>query len=325
MSDLARFTLRRLGRLVIVVLSVAVVNFAIIHFAPGDAASVLAGEAGAGDERYVEELREKLGLDQPFVTQLWVYMSSLVTGDLGYSFRHNMPVFSLIMERMPATILLVGCSIALAVVIGTGLGLVAGFWRGRWPDTAISLFALLGYATPLFWLGLVLVILFSVNLRMLPSSGMVTIGMGYSGVQYALDVARHLLLPTLTLCLFYLAIYARIVRASTLDILSQDYIRVANAKGVSGFRLAWSHVLRNAMLPVLTIFGVQFAAALGGAVVVEVVFGWPGIGRLAHEALLQRDVNLLLGILFFSAVLVSIVNLVVDIMYSVVDPRIRLQ
>lgn len=324
MGDLERFTLRRMGRLVIVVLSVAVVNFAIIHFAPGDAASVLAGEAGAGDERYVQELREKLGLDKPFLTQLWTYMSSLVTGDLGYSFRHNMPVFDLIVDRLPATMLLVGSSIMLAVVVGTGLGLVAGFWRGRWPDSLISFFALLGYATPLFWLGLVLVIIVSVNMRLLPSSGMMTIGVGYTGLEHILDVAKHLILPAFTLGLFYLAIYARIVRASTLDILDQDYIKVAYAKGVSGLRLAIGHVLRNALLPVLTIFGVQFAAALGGAVVVEVVFGWPGIGRLAHEALMQRDVNLLLGILFFSAVLVSIVNLLVDIMYSVVDPRIRL-
>lgn len=325
MPDLAHFIAHRIGRLIIVVLSVAAVNFAIIHFAPGDAAEVLAGEAGAGDTVYVEELRERLGLDQPFGVQLWRYMTSLVTGDLGHSFRHNKSVLDLIAERLPATMILVGTSITMAVLIGTALGLIAGFWRGRWPDSVISLFALLGYATPLFWLGLILVIVFSVQLGVLPSSGIITIGSSHTGLAYLADLGRHLLLPSITLGLFYLAIYVRIVRASTLDILEQDFVRVARAKGVSDVRLALAHVLRNALLPVLTIFGVQFAAALGGAVVVEVVFGWPGVGRLAHEALLQRDVNLLLGILFFSAVLVSLVNLTVDILYSVVDPRIRLQ
>ncbi|WJR76809.1 ABC transporter permease [Bradyrhizobium sp. NP1] len=252
-------------------------------------------------------------------------MKSLVTGDLGYSFRHNMPISELILDRLPATLLLVSVSILLAAAIGSSLGLLAGFTRGRWPDAAISFLALLGYATPLFWLGLMLVVIFSVRLRLLPSSGMTTVGADYTGLFFLADLGAHLVLPAVTLGLFYLATYARIVRASTLDILSMDYIRVAISKGASGPRLAFVHVLRNAMLPVLTIFGVQFATALGGAVVVEVVFGWPGIGRLAQEALLQRDANLLLGILFFSAMLVSIVNLLVDFLYSVVDPRIKLQ
>lgn len=325
MRDLLPFISRRLARAILVVLAVAVINFIIIQSAPGDAAAVLAGEAGAGDLQYVEDLRNKLGLDRPFHIQLVSYLRALLTGDLGYSMRHNMPVIELIMDRLPATILLVVTSIVFATVAGSLMGLLAGFNRGRWPDMAVSVMALIGYATPLFWLGLMLVIVFSLNLRLLPSSGMATVGASGGPLAHLVDVGRHLIMPAFTLGLFYLATYARIVRASTLDILGMDYVRVAISKGASRLRIALAHVLRNAMLPVLTIFGVQFAAALGGAVVVEVVFGWPGIGRLAQEALLQRDVNLLMGILFFSAVLVSIVNLVVDILYTVVDPRIRLQ
>lgn len=325
MNDMVSFVAKRLVRAVLVVLAVAVINFTIIQSAPGDAAAVLAGEAGAGDQQYVEELRSKLGLDQPVYVQLGAYLRSLVTGDLGYSMRHNMPVVDLIMDRLPATLLLVVTSILFATVLGSAMGLVSGFYRGKWPDFAISTLALVGYATPLFWLGLVMVITFSLNLRWLPSSGMVTIGKNYQGWAYVVDLARHLVMPAVTLGLFYMATYARIVRASTLDILGMDYIRVAVSKGASKLRIALVHVLRNAMLPVLTIFGVQFATALGGAVVIEVVFGWPGVGRLAQEALLQRDVNLLMGILFFSAVLVTLVNLVVDILYTLVDPRIKLQ
>ncbi|MDF0597614.1 ABC transporter permease [Psychromarinibacter halotolerans] len=325
MRSFLPFILRRLARAILVVLAVAVINFVIIQSAPGDAASVLAGEAGAGDTQYVEDLREQLGLDRPFHVQLGRYMSSLLTGDLGYSMRHNMPVVDLIMDRLPATILLVVVSILFATVVGSLMGLLAGFNRGKWPDMVVSVLALIGYATPLFWLGLMLVMIFSLNLRLLPSSGMATVGAGGNAWDHALDVGRHLIMPATTLGLFYLATYARIVRASTLDILGMDYVKVAISKGASRLRIAIFHVMRNAMLPVLTIFGVQFATALGGAVVIEVVFGWPGIGRLAQEALLQRDVNLLLGVLFFSAILVSLVNLIVDILYTVVDPRITLQ
>lgn len=325
MREMMSFLARRLFRAVLVVLAVAVINFVIIQSAPGDAAAVLAGESGAGDQQYIEELREKLGLDRPLHVQLGSYLQSLVTGDLGYSMRHNMPVVDLILDRLPATLLLVVTSITFATVIGSLMGLVAGFYRGRWPDFLISTLALIGYATPLFWLGLMLVVAFSLNLRWLPSSGMITMGKPLHGFAYLADLGAHLIMPAITLGLFYLATYARIVRASTLDILGMDYIRVAVSKGASKLRIALRHVLRNALLPVLTIFGVQFATALGGAVVIEVVFGWPGIGRLAQEALLQRNVNLLMGILFFSAILVSLVNLIVDILYTVVDPRIKLQ
>ena len=319
------FLSKRLGRAVVVVLLIAVANFLIVHAAPGDAADVLAGEAGASDAGYIEALRSKLGLDRPLGVQIALYPKALLSGDLGFSVRNNMPVLDLILGRLPATLLLIVGAITLAVVGGSILGLLAAFRRGTATDWVVSVLALVGYATPLFWLGLMLVIAFSVQLRWLPSSGMTTAGSRLGGAAAAWDLARHLILPTLTLSLFYLATYTRIVRASALDILNMDFIRTAHAKGVSLRRIAFRHVLRNALLPVLTVFGLQFGSALGGAVVVEVVFGWPGMGRLAYEAISQRDVSVLLGILLMSSILVVVVNVLVDLTYTVVDPRIELR
>lgn len=324
-ARLAPFLARRIARAILVVLLIAIANFLIVHAAPGDAADVLAGEAGASDPGYIAALRNKLGLDRSLGVQIVLYLKALASGDLGFSVRNNVPVLDLILGRLPATLLLICSAIAIAVAGGIVLGLFAAFKRGTLADWIVSVLALIGYATPLFWLGLMLVIAFSVNLRWLPSSGMLTPGSTLRGWPAALDLLRHLVLPAMTLSFFYLATYTRLVRASALDILNMDFIRTARAKGVPVRRIASAHVLRNALLPVLTIFGLQFGAALGGAVVVEVVFGWPGMGRLAYEAISQRDVSVLLGILLLSSVLVVLVNIVVDILYTVADPRIELQ
>jgi peptide/nickel transport system permease protein len=245
--------------------------------------------------------------------------------DLGFSFRHNTPVLWLILERVPATLLLVLTSLGLALVGGTLAGAAAARNHNKSTDWVVSSLALLLYATPLFWLGLMLVVVFTVKLEILPSSGMVTAGRDASLLATAWDIAVHMVLPTLTLGAFYLATYTRLARASMLDVFRMDYVRTAIAKGLSPRRVVYRHVLRNAMLPLVTMFGVQFGAALGGSVVVEVVFGWPGLGRLAFEAVFSRDFNLLLGILFLSSVLVVVVNLATDIVYTLVDPRIAIE
>jgi peptide/nickel transport system permease protein len=298
-------------------------NFLLLQLAEGDAVDVLAGEAGSATPEYMAELRAKFGLDKPVPVQLAIYLKNVLTFDLGYSFRHDMPVSELLLDRVVPTLLLMVATIVLAVGFGILLGLLAATGLNTWRDTAISIFALITYATPLFWVGLMLIVVFSLNLGWFPTSGMENIAMFYSGWERVVDIAHHLVLPTITLSLFYLAIYTRLMRASMLEQYGQDYVTTARAKGVTERRIVFVHILRNALLPVVTMAGVQVGALIGGSVIVESVFAWPGLGMLAFEALFARDLNLLLGIFLWSALLVVAVNLVVDIVYSTLDPRIE--
>ncbi|RFB67499.1 MULTISPECIES: ABC transporter permease [unclassified Herbaspirillum] len=314
---------RRLLQLVSVALGVTIINFFLLQLAPGDAAQVLAGEAGAATPEYMAALRAQFGLDQPLLVQFWKYILNLAHFNLGYSFRHGMPVAQLIGERVPATLLLMGASILFAVVAGATLGAIAAYRAGRIADVVISTLALVFFATPLFWIGLMLVVVFSVWLDWLPVGGMFTIEAGYTGWKYILDIARHLILPAVTLGLFYMAVYTRLMRATMVEVRRQDFVRTAVAKGARPPRVLFAHVLRNALLPLVTMLGVQVSSIIGGAVLVETVFSWPGLGRLAFEALFQRDFNLLLGILLCSSIVVIVVNWVVDFVYTRLDPRIR--
>ena len=324
-SGLGRFVARRLVQAVPTVLLISVVSFLVLHLTPGDIVDVLAGEAGAATPEYVEMLRERFGLDRPLPVQLGQYLWRLAHLDLGFSFRHNTTVFQLIVGRLPATLLLMTVSIALSVVAGLVLGVLAARHVNRPVDGAIGIAALLSYATPTFWIGLMLIVLFSVKLGWLPTGGMMTIGPPLSPAARVLDVARHLVLPGLSLALFYAAIYTRLMRASMLEVTGQDYVRTARAKGLGEARVTVRHALRNALLPLVTMVGVQVGSLLGGSVLVESVFTWPGLGRLAFETVQQRDYNVLLGILFMSSLLVITINLVVDILYAVLDPRIDMR
>lgn len=319
-------TLRALGRRLVqmasVVVGIAVINFFLLHLAPGDAAQVLAGEAGSATPESIAALRAQFGLDRPLAVQFAKYLAGVLTLDLGFSVRQGMPVASLILHRVGPTLLLMGTSIGFAVLVGGALGFAAARHAGRPLDTAIAILALLFYATPVFWIGVMLIVVFSVWLDWLPVGGMAQVEAGLAGLAYAGDVARHLVLPALTLGLYYLAVYARLTRAAMLEAYGQDYVRTAVAKGVRPRRIARRHVLRNALLPVVTQLGLQLGSILGGAVLVETVFAWPGLGRLAFEALFQRDLNLLLGILLCSSVVVVLANLAVDLLYRVLDPRI---
>ncbi len=316
---------RRLVRVVITVAVIAVLNFMLMQSAPGDAVDVLAGQAGVADAQYLEELRQNYGLDQPVPVRLVRYVTALMSLDLGYSFRYQSSVLDMILDRLPATLLLLAASLCIAVLVGVGAGAIAACNYRRWPDRLLSGMALVFYATPLFWFGLMLAMIFSVKLGWLPSSGLYTLGKAHTPLSMVADVAVHLIMPALTLGVFYMAVYMRLVRTSMLDIYEMDFVRTAVAKGLAPGRIASRHVLRNAVLPVVTIFGQQFGTALGGAVVVEMVFAWPGLGTLAFDALFHRDLNLLLGILFLSSIFVAIVNILVDIAYTRVDPRIRLE
>jgi peptide/nickel transport system permease protein len=323
-SPLLGFLRRRLLQVLPVVFGIALLNFLILQLAPGDVVDVLAGEAGAATPEYMAQLRASFGLDQPLGVQFWHYMTSVATLDLGWSFRQNMPVLALILERMPATLLLMGSAIGFALALGVLLGVVSAVRVHGWVDDVVSVFVLLTYALPTFWLGLMAMVLFSARLGWLPSGGMVDLGASHSGLAWVLDVARHALLPALTLSTFYLAVYTKLVRTSMLELYGADFIRTARAKGAGELRITVRHALRNALLPLLTMVGYQVASLLSGAVLVESVFNWPGIGRLAFEAIMSRDFNLLLGILLLSSILVTLINVVVDLLYAWLDPRVQL-
>lgn len=318
------FLRRRLLQVVPVVVGIALLNFLILQLAPGDVVDVLAGEAGAATPEYMAQLRASFGLDQPLWVQFKHYLFNVATLDLGWSFRQNMPVFDLIMDRMPATLLLMGSAIAIALAAGVLLGVLSAVRVHGWLDDVISVFVLLTYALPTFWLGLMAMVLFSARLGWLPSGGMVDLGASHMGLAWVLDVARHALLPALTLSTFYLAVYTKLVRTAMLELYGADFIRTARAKGAGEVRITLRHALRNALLPLLTMVGYQVASLLSGAVLVESVFNWPGIGRLAFEAIMSRDFNLLLGILLLSSILVTLINVVVDLLYAWLDPRVQL-
>ena len=322
-TQILRYIIRRLFQAVPIVLAIIVLNFFLLNMAEGDAVDVLAGEAGSATPEYMAELRAKFGLDQPLPVQLLVYLKNIISLDLGYSFRHDMPVSVLIVDRFWPTLLLMVSTIILAVLFGILLGLLAAINLNTWKDAVISVFALITYATPLFWVGLMMIVVFSINLRWFPTSGMENIAAFYEGFDRFVDITHHLVLPTITLSLFYLALYTRLMRASMLEQYGQDYVVTARAKGLPERRITFGHVLRNALLPVVTMAGVQVGALIGGSVIVESVFGWPGLGMLAFESLFARDLNLLLGIFLISSVLVVVVNLIVDVIYCFLDPRIE--
>ena len=316
------FIVRRLVQVLPVVLAIATMNFVLLHLAPGDAADIIAGQSGHATPEAVASLRQEFGLDRPLYEQYILFVVKLLSLDLGYSFVQQSTVASLILDRLPATLILMITAMVLAVGLGVVLGVAAARNRGSWMDSVVSIAALVVYATPVFWLGLMLIVLFSIVLGILPSGGMSDIRAQYTGLAYVLDVLRHLILPATTLALFYVAIYTRLMRSSMLEVYSLDFIVTARAKGLSERSVAWRHAARNAILPVVTLAGLQFGHLLGGSILVETVFGWPGLGRLLFDSLLQRDLNLLLGILFVSSGVVVLANLVADLAYGFLDPRI---
>lgn len=319
----ARLILMRLFKAVIVLFLIVIFNFLLIQLAPGDPAAILAGEAGAADQEFLDQLRERFGLDQPLYVQLWRYVSGIAMLDFGYSYRLGVPVFDLIMARLPATLLLTGTAFALSLVLGIIAGSMAAARVKKPSGSLIMALALVFYATPLFWVALMSVVVFSVYLGWLPAYGLYTVGAGHTGLALVLDVAKHLVLPATTLALFFMAIYTRMTRTSMLEAAQQDYVKTARAKGLKPRVIQRRHILRNALLPIITLAGLQAGQMVGGAILTETVFAWPGIGRLMFEALQQRDYNLLLGIFFFSAALVIVFNIMTDLVYRLADPRIK--
>jgi peptide/nickel transport system permease protein len=310
------FLIRRLAGAFLVLALVSLMSFALIWLVPGDPAAAFL-DASATPEQ-IATLRSALGLDLSLPQQMLSWYGRILSGDLGQSILLNRSVSAALIERLPVTLALAALALAFAVVVGVAAGLVAAVNHNRWPDQAVMTAALLGLSVPDFWLGLVMVLVFAVSLGWLPSGGFTAFSQSPS------EWLRCMILPALTLGLVQVGFIARMARASMLDTLGQDYVRTADAKGLAKLRVVLGHALPNALIPILTVIGIVSGALLGGAVIVEQVFSIPGIGRLIVGAIASRDFPVLQGGLLFLAVVYLSINLVVDILYAVVDPRVRL-
>ena len=318
------YIFKRVAYGLILMLFVVVLNFLLIRLAPGDPAVVIAGEMGGATEEMLEQIREEYGLNKPVLTQLAIYIGNVASGNLGESFFFNKPVAELISQRIGPTILLVIVAQLLSIFLGVFLGVLAARKPNGLMSAFVSVFATVGYAVPVFWTGIMLIILFASVLPIFPVEGMQSVRLRDAPwhVQ-VLDVAHHLVLPAFTLAVIYLAQYARLSRASMLEVLGSDYIRTARAKGASERTVLFHHALRNAALPILTVAGLQFGNLISGALLVETVFNWPGMGRLAFDSILRRDYPTIMGVLFFASAMVVVANLLTDLSYRLADPRLR--
>ncbi|MGH6924296.1 MAG: ABC transporter permease [Propylenella sp.] len=322
------YVARRLLLFIPMAAGMVVVTFGLLLLIPGDPASVLLGQEASAEA--IASLREALGLNDPWYTRLWNYFAALLRGDMGRSIFQNQPVAVIIAGRLGATIELAVFSLVLATLLGLALGVIAAMRQGSIVDTVTMLLAQLGVSMPVYWLGLLLMLAFAVTLGWLPAIGrgeplIPALGAALSGRPHVLlDSLSHILLPALALAANSAAIISRLVRASMLEVMREDFVRTAYAKGLRRPRVILRHVLRNALLPVLSIVGLRFGALLGGAVLTESIFAWPGLGQLTIAAISQRDLPLIQGIVLTFAMIFALVNLVVDLLYAAVDPRIRL-
>ena len=316
---MGRYIVRRVLQLIPVLLVLSVLVFSLTHLAPGDPVLTILGssERASLDPKVVEAVRQEFGLDKPLIVQYTSYLTGLLHGDLGMSFVNNERVSDVILARLPATVQLAVSAMLLALLIGLPLGVFSAVKRGSWLDSVSMIAAVVGVSMPIFWLGLLLMLLFSVRLGWLPSFG---IGHLESGLG---DVLRHLLLPATTLALAVMALIARMTRSSLLEVIGLDYMTTARSKGIREILVIWRHGLRNALIPVITVVGLQFGTLLGGAVVTETIFAWPGVGRLLLNAIMKRDYPVVQGITLVLCVVFVLVNLAVDIIYTVVNPEVR--
>jgi len=302
-----RYILQRLGQSVLVLFGVSLLIFYSLHLT-GDPAAIMMPPGSSQQE--IDNFRHNMGFDRPLTLQYWHYLTDILQGNLGESLRYSQPVTELIGQRVPATLLLAFTALLWSTLVGLLLGIISALYQNTPWDLVSRLLAFSGQAIPVFWLGLLLIIAFSLNLRWLPSSG-------YGS-------ASQLVMPAISLGAYYMSAIARLIRASLIDVLQQDYIRTARAKGLSQWRIVVRHGLRNALIPVITVQGMYFASLLGGALVTEIIFAWPGIGRLAVQAIQNRDFPLVQAIVLLAAAVFVGINLVIDLLYVVLNPRIRL-
>jgi ABC-type dipeptide/oligopeptide/nickel transport system permease component len=323
-----QYIVRRLLSLVVILLGVSVLVFMLVHLAPGDPVRIMLGEEATFAD--VERLNRVYGFDQPLPVQYWRWLRSAIQGDLGMSIRQQLPVATIIWERMPATIELSLWSMVISIGIGVPLGVLSAVRRNTWIDFGSMFAALVGVAAPNFWVGLILLSQIALHVAWLPIGGR---GPAFGDAVWALvtrfdgavmwDHLRYVILPALALGVSLMAVITRLTRSSLLEVLGKDYVRTARAKGLRGLKVVYGHALKNAMLPVVTVVGVQFGALLGGAIVIEVVFSWPGVGRLIVNAISQRDFPVVQGSVLMLAIVFAVVNLLVDLSYGLINPRVR--
>lgn len=322
------FIFKRILQLIPVLLGISVLVFLLLYLIPGDPAMTLLGQDATVEE--IDRFKEQMGLNEPFIVQLSVFLLKLVKGDLGDSIFQSMPVADIVMKHLPATLELATLALIIALIIAIPVGIISAVKQFSWVDYTSMFFAQLGVSIPVFWLGLMMILFFSVELNMLPSFGrgdplLFSIGQTIKtgNLYYVVNSLKHIILPALALGLMSAAFITRMVRSAMLEVLKEDYIRTAEAKGVKGFFVIIKHAFRNALIPIVTIVGLQFGNLLGGAIVTETVFAWPGIGRLVITAIGQRDFPLVQGTVLVIALVFALINLVVDILYSLINPKIQ--
>jgi peptide/nickel transport system permease protein len=330
-----RYAIRRSLTIIPVLLGVSVLVFSFVHLIPGDPAVTMLGERATPQK--VAEVRARLGLDRPIHEQYLLYIGKAIRGDLGVSIVRGDPVFTDILHRFPATVELAVAAIVIAILFGIPIGIVSAVWRKSLIDSLSRVLALTGVSMPIFWLGVMLAWVFAVELHWLPTGARLDSAADYEPITHFVlidavlqrnwamipDALRHLVLPAVALATIPLAVIARMMRASMLEVLSRDYIRTADAKGLSRAAVVLRHGLRNALLPVLTVVGLQVGSLLAGAILTETIFSWPGIGRWVYESIESRDYPIVQGASLFIGVVVVVVNLLTDLLYAAVDPRIK--
>lgn len=317
-----RYFLSRIAWACPIVLAILVISFLMTHLVKGDPVTALVGQFPAPPQ-YIEQVRHEFGLDQPILTQLWLYLANVAQGHLGYSFANRVAVLPLILERAKMTLLLMLPALTLAAAVGITLGVVAAPRAGTLADSAITALSLVGYSVPVFWLSQVLIMILAVQLKLLPAQGMMSLRDAPTGAAAVLDVLWHLVLPVFSVMLYYLAVVARVARASILEMLHQDFVLTAKAKGLTRREVLWRHILPNALIPVVTVIGYSFGYSLTGAILTETVFAWPGLGTLFISSIAVRDYPVIEGIFLLTALAVVLANIATDLLYWVIDPRIR--
>ncbi|MDI2587617.1 ABC transporter permease [Psychrobacillus sp. NEAU-3TGS] len=312
---MGKYILKRLVDLLPTIFVVAIIVFVITRLIPGDPAAVMLGPQASVED--IQELRDDLGLNEPLHTQFFQYIGDLVQGDFGVSLTYNQPVISLIMDRFPNTLILAISALVIALLIGIPAGIISASKQNSVMDYTVMVISLIGVSIPIFWLGVMLVLYFSVNLGWFPATGMGTMDEGF------ITYIKHLVLPSITLATIPMATFARITRSSMLEVISQDYIKTARAKGIKEFFVIGKHAFKNALTPILTVLGMQVSALLGGAVLTETIFSWPGMGRLIVDAIDKRDFVVVQGTVLFIAIIFVLVNLLIDVLYKIVNPRVN--
>ena len=322
-NNLTSFIFRRVVSGIPTLFLVLVVAFVATRLAPGDPVTLLAGELAPLE--LIEELKAKYGLDKPLYVQFFYYLAGLFQGDFGFSYSHRQNVLEVISERIPATVLLVGLSILFALVIGVMIALISARYPNSILDKFLSSFSMFGYSIPVFWLAQLLIFFFAVKINLFPAGGMIDLRTPHSGLAYAIDIMYHVVLPTLNLGLIYTGLIARLTRAEMDEVMTQDFILTARAKGIPEKRVIYRHALRNALSPVTTMVGVMIGLMFAGAIFTETIFSWPGLGRLLYDALFSRDYPVVTAMFIITSFLLIVVNGIVDVVYGIIDPRIRLE